>query len=105
MTSDSIRSEVELSAENRARRDGAYRRLRDSARAYERFVGRQLAPDGTVMVQDLEEMAQAQAAVESAERDLWQVREELLGWSRPAWAPSAASVAEWFSDEDSAADE
>ncbi|MGH9093455.1 MAG: hypothetical protein ACRDZR_19040 [Acidimicrobiales bacterium] len=105
MTSDSIRSEVELSVEDHARLDEAHRRLRDAAKAYERFVGRQIAPDGTVMVHDFEEMAQAQAAVESAERDLWQVREELLGWSRPAWAPSAASVAEWFSDEDSAADE
>jgi len=105
VTSESVRSEVELSAEDRARLDEAYRRLRDAALAYERFVGRELAPDGTVVVHDFEEMAEAQAAVESAERNLWRIREELLGWSRPAWAPSATSVAEWFSDEDSAADE
>jgi hypothetical protein len=94
-----------VSTAARARLDAAYRRLRDAAKDYERFVARPLAPDGTVVIHDLEEMAQARAAVESAERDLWQAREELLGWSRPAWAPSATSVAEWFSDEDSAADE
>ena len=35
-----------------------------------------------------------------AEAELWRLREELLHWRRPAWAPSAASVADWFSVED-----
>jgi len=45
-------------------------------------------------------MAQAYAEVDTAEAALWQLREELLGWPRPAWAPRASLVADWFSDED-----
>lgn len=51
------------------------------------------------------EVADAQAAVEAVERELWRLREELLGWSRPSWAPSATLVADWFSDEDAIYDE
>lgn len=105
VSSGPVRSEVELSGEDRARLDSAYSRLREAAKAYEPYLARQLAPDGTLVVHDFDEMANAQAAVEAAERELWQLREEVLGWSRPPWAPSATSVAEWFSDEDSAFDE
>jgi hypothetical protein len=53
----------------------------------------------------LDELARAQAEVEAAEDDRWRLREELLGWVRPPWAPGAGLVADWFSDEDAAYDE
>ena len=31
---------------------------------------------------------------------LWQLREQLLGWARPPWAPRASLVGDWYSDED-----
>jgi len=45
-------------------------------------------------------MARAQAEIERAEAELWRLREEFLGWARPARAPAAALVSDWFSDED-----
>jgi hypothetical protein len=42
----------------------------------------------------------ALVAIEGAERELWRLRGELFRWTRPAWAPSASLVADWFSEED-----
>jgi hypothetical protein len=56
-------------------------------------------------VHDANEMRAAQEAVEAAEDHLWQLREELLGWVRPPWAPSAALTSDWFSDEDAVYDD
>jgi hypothetical protein len=42
----------------------------------------------------------AQEWVEAAEERLWQLREGLLGWARPPWAPRASLVSDWFSEED-----
>ena len=53
---------------------------------------------------DAREMAEAQAAIESAGAELWRLREDLLGWHRPAWAARATLVSDWFSDEDSVYD-
>ena len=53
-----------------------------------------------VPVYDAEAVVRAQAGVQHAEAELWHVREELLGWARPTWSPSATQVADWFSDED-----
>jgi hypothetical protein len=47
----------------------------------------------------------AQLDVEAAEEELWRSRSSLLNWSRPAWAPSATFVADWFSPEDRVCDE
>jgi hypothetical protein len=33
------------------------------------------------------------------------MREQLLGWARPSWAPAATLVSGWFSDEDAVYDE
>lgn len=47
----------------------------------------------------------ARSEIRDAESALWQIRGELLGWARPAWAPNATLVADWFSDEDRIYDE
>lgn len=98
-------SERELSAEDRQRLDDAYRRLRTAVAAYEPYLARdQFVAQGRAAV-PLDELARAQAEVEAAEDELWRLREELLGWARPPWAPGAGLVADWFSDEDAAYDE
>ena len=99
------RSESELTPEERARLDEALRRLGEAVKAYEPFVGRELEAGAGVPIHTFADVADAQAAVEAAESELWRLREELLGWSRPSWVPSATLVADWFSDEDAIYDE
>ncbi|GAC1376828.1 MAG: hypothetical protein NVSMB4_05920 [Acidimicrobiales bacterium] len=99
------RSEADLSPDERRRLEEAHRSLREAVAGYEPFLGRELNPGQPVPVHDADEMARAQGAIEQAEQELWGLREELLGWRRPAWAPDAALVADWFSDEDRAYDE
>jgi hypothetical protein len=94
------RSVDELTPADRARLEGAHRRLREATESYEQFRGRALVPGEDVPVHDAAAMAAAQAEVQNAENALWQLREDLLGWARPAWAPNATLVADWFSDED-----
>lgn len=53
---------------------------------------------------DARAMARAQEEIEAAEAE-WHHREELLGWTRPAWAPRASIVSDWFSAEDTVYDE
>ena len=99
------RSEAELTPDERRRLEEAHRILREAVAAYEPFLGRELKPGEPVPVHSAAEMARAQAAVEQAEQELWRLREQLLGWPRPPWAPDAALVADWFSDEDRAYDD
>jgi hypothetical protein len=94
------RSVAELVPEQRQRLERAHRRLREAVEAYEQYLGGPLEPGREVPVQDAGAVAKAQAAVDEAEAELWRVREELLGWTRPPWAPAAALVPDWFSDED-----
>ena len=54
---------------------------------------------------DGERVRAAQERVEGAEVRLWELRDRLLGWSRPSWAASASLMSDWFSDEDSVYDE
>ena len=90
----------DLSTLERERLVAVHERLRDAVRNYDKFLGVELKPGVEVPVHSLEEMGAAQAEVQEAEAELWRVREELLGWRRPSWAPSATSVSDWFSDED-----
>jgi hypothetical protein len=99
------RSESELTEEEHARLETANRRLHEAVQAYEQFLGRPLKPGEPLPVHDFEEVARAEAEVELAERELWRVREEVLNWPRPPWAPSATHVADWFSPEDAVYDE
>jgi len=77
--------------------------LRQAVEEYEPLVG-EPRRGSTVSVHPADQVAREQDAVETAERELWALREELLGWERPSWAPSAAFTADWFSDEDSVYD-
>ena len=85
--------------------DSAYHGLEQAVADYQRFLGGCLQPGEPVPVHNAREIAQAQAAVEEAEAELWRLREELLGWVRPGWAPPEALVADCFSPEDAIYDE
>ncbi len=100
-----IRSEDELSSDERQRLEEAYARLRDAVRGYEPFTGSQLQAGQTMPVLDDQTVAEAQAEVQAAEEGLWRLREDLLGWARPSWASNATLVADWFSDEDAVYDD
>ncbi len=99
------RTDRELSAEVRARLEAAHQALRVAVAAYESFVGGRPEAGKSAPVHDLDEMRRAQAEVESAEDRLWQLREALLGWTRPSWSPSASLTSDWFSDEDAVYDD
>ena len=94
------RSLEDLTKDERARLEAAHARLRTAVNAYQEFEGGELRSDQPVPVHDAKAMAGAQGGVQAAETELWHVREEVLGWTRPTWAPSAARVADWFSAED-----
>jgi hypothetical protein len=99
------RAERELSPEDRARLEAAHRSLRDAVAVYAPFASGPLEPGQPDSGQYAPDMKRAQEAVEAAENRLWQLREELLGWARPSWAPRAALTSDWFSDEDSVYDD
>jgi len=94
------RALAELKPDERERLERAHRKLREAVEAYEQFLGGPLEPGREAAVHDARAVAKAQADVDEAEAELWRVREELLGWTRPPWAPAAALVPDWFSDED-----
>jgi hypothetical protein len=74
----------------------ADRRLRDTVTEYVRVT------DG---LSDRAQTERLQVDIEAAEDELWQLRSRLLNWPRPAWAPSASLIADWFSVEDRVYDE
>jgi hypothetical protein len=98
-------SEDQITSGQQRRLNDAYGRLRAAVADNESFVGQELKPGKSEPVHNLEARARAQAEVEGAERELWRLREEFLGWVRPSWAPGATLVADWFSDEDSIYDD
>ena len=99
------RSEHDLTAEERRRLVDAHAELRAAVAEYEPFLGKALHLGEPVPVVSVEAMAKAQARVDAAEDHLWLLRERLLGWARPSWAPRASLVSDWFSDEDAEYDE
>jgi hypothetical protein len=94
------RSEADLSASERQGLQDAHRELRAAVEAYEAFLGKELQPGTPVTIVRAEDLQGAQERVENAERRLWDLRERLLGWARPAWAPPATLVSDWILEED-----
>ena len=94
------RSEADLSASEHQALQDAHRELRAAVEAYEAFLGKELQPGTPVTIVRAEDLQGAQERVENAERRLWDLRERLLGWARPAWAPPATLVSDWILEED-----
>ena len=80
-TNGMLKSPDDLTPEEGARLQNAFDALRKAARANE-------SPE----------------KIDALEYELWRLRRELLDEIRPAWAPKAAFVADWFSKEDEAYD-
>lgn len=95
-----MRSERNLSPEERQTLEAAHVELRAAVEAYEAFLGKELQPGVNVPILKADEMQAAQERVEDAERTLWELRERLLGWTRPPWAPPATLVSDWILEED-----
>lgn len=92
-----MRSERDLSPEERQTLEAAHVELRA---AVEAFLGKVLQPGVNIPIVKADEMQAAQERVEAAERRLWELREHLLGWTRPPWAPPATLVSDWILEED-----
>lgn len=86
-----------LSAEQRKELEDAHAGLRAAVANYEKVLAGEPVSGRPFHVNDV---AAAQEAIESAERELWRLREKYLGWQRPAWSPSASQETDWFSKED-----
>lgn len=95
-----VRSERDLSQEERQALEATHAELRAAVEAYEAFLGPELQPGVHVPVVKADEMGAAQERVDAAERRLWELREQLLGWTRPPWAPPATLVSDWILEED-----
>lgn len=95
-----IRSERDLPEVERHALVTAHAELRAAVAAYEAFLGQEIPIGGDISVMSADEMRVAQERVETAERTLWELREQLLGWARPSWAPSATLVADWILEDD-----
>jgi len=94
------RSEADLTSEERYALEKVHAELRSAVEAYEAFLGKELRPGEDVPVVKASKLQAAQERVEVAERGLWALRERLLGWTRPAWAPPATLVSDWILEED-----
>ena len=94
------RSERDLSPEEHQAIEAAHAELRAAVEGYEAFLGKELHHPEDVRVVKADEMQAAQERVEAAERRLLELRERLLGWTRPSWAPPATLVSDWILEED-----
>lgn len=94
------RSEADLTEVERSELRDAHSQLRLAVAAHDRYCARPLEPGQHLVPLPAKELLVAQDKVAAAEARLWEVRERLLGWERPAWAPSAAQVSDWLSPED-----
>lgn len=95
-----VRSLRDLTESERRALEVVHAELRAAVSAYEVFLGQSIQPGADVSTFEADETRLAQERVEAAERALWDLRERLLGWARPAWAPSATLVADWILEED-----
>lgn len=90
-----IRSEGALSPEDHQQLAAAYAELRAAVEAYEKFLGEDLEPGKEIVVMNAVDVRVAQERIEAAEQRLWELREKLLGWARPPWAPPATLISDW----------
>ena len=97
--------ESALTDDQRSELEFAHQRLRQAVEAYEKYLGGPIEPRQEFPLVDGSDVAEVQHRVEQAEQELWRLREKYLGWVRPAWAPSAAFEADWFSSDDAVYDE
>jgi hypothetical protein len=95
------RSDSELTPDERRPLVAAHAQLRAAVKNYEQYLGGELKAGTPIPVVSASELREAQQRIEEAEENLWKLRERFLGWSRPASAPRASLVADWFSEEDS----
>jgi hypothetical protein len=98
------RPERDLADDERRELEAAHHELRKSVAAYEVFLATEIQTDKDAPRFDADELAAAQERVETAERALWELREQFLGWARPSWAPSATLVSDWILEEDAGYD-
>ncbi len=94
-----------MSLEARKALESADRRLFECIAAYELVTAPGQGQATSVPRHESDQIARAQAAVETAEGEAWRLREELLGWSKPGWVPGAAFLADWFSEDDAVYDD
>ena len=94
------RSETELTVEEHRGLEQAFAELRDAVEAYEDFLGAELPLGEGLPIVKLDDMRAAQERVEAAEAQLWELRERILGWARPPWAPPATLVSDWILEDD-----
>lgn len=100
MSSVPVKSERDLSPQEHEALENAHGELRNAVEAYEVFLGKELQPGTDVLVVKEDELKAAQERVEAAERELWELRERLLGWTRPSWTPPATLVSDWILEDD-----
>lgn len=105
MSSVPTHPNVELSPDARGRLEAAHRKLRQAVENYQQVTDSVLEPGKDATNHAASDLADARRATEQAEQELWLLREELLGWTRPSWVPSASFAADWFSEEDAVYDE
>ena len=97
------RSEHDLTEEERRLFVDAHAELRAAVAAFEPFRGKELEPQTAVPIasaKDPKEMREAKERIEAAEARIWELRERLLGWARPPWAPPATLVSDWILEDD-----
>ena len=99
------RSDADLSPTELRALEEAHAELREAVAAYDHYVPAPVGLDHPATAIPLEELSSAQKRVEVAESRLWELRERLLGWTRPAWALPATEVSDWFSKEDQVYDD
>jgi hypothetical protein len=94
------RLETDLSVTERRVLEEAHAELLAAVAAYESFLAKELQPGAGAPAVNVDEMRVAQERVEAAEIRHWDLRQRLLGWVRPAWAPPATLVSDWILEED-----
>ena len=84
MSPDSIRRERDLTPAEREELDAAYSRLEKVQSAYNELLRTESQDKALQSIHNLGTLADAEEDFHSAEDELWELRERLLGWKRPS---------------------